>query len=120
LKSELKEHKATITYLTNQLSELNLMNAKLHYIQKINAEHKLTEGAKKSVLNSIDDAETVQEATKVYKTLRSTLKAMKPRRSRTKKINESASRTVRRPKKQKQILSESTQWMDRNKKLAGI
>lgn len=120
LKEALKEHKATITYLTNQLSELNLMNAKLHYIQRINAAHKLTESAKKTVLNSIDDAETVQEATKVYKTLRSTLGAVAEKARKTRKVNESASRPVKRPAKKKEIISENTEWMNRNKKLAGL
>ena len=64
-KEELKEAKQTIEILRSDLNEVNLLNSKLLYTNKIFKAKNLTENQKIKVLKAFDKAETVKEA-KVY------------------------------------------------------
>lgn len=122
MKEDLDEAYSTIETLKSELNEINLLNAKLLYTNKIFKAKSLNENQKVKVLTAFDKAETVKEAKLVYETLQDGLKAkLKAKES----IKESrigrASKTLTAPKKgNKKPIVESNQMVDRFKKLAGI
>jgi hypothetical protein len=66
---ELEEALETINTLKTELQEVNLLNAKLLYTNKIFKSKNLTESKKVKVLKSFDKAETVKEAKMIFETL---------------------------------------------------
>ena len=69
------EMEETINELRNELNEVNLLNAKLLYTNKIFKAKNLTESEKVKVLNTFDKAETVKEVKLVFETLTESFKA---------------------------------------------
>ena len=67
--NETVEMEKTINELKNELNEVNLLNAKLLYTNKIFKAKNLTESEKVKVLNTFDKAETVKEVKLVFETL---------------------------------------------------
>jgi len=72
---ELKEAIDTINTLRVELQEVNLLNAKLLYVNKIFKAKNLTESQKVKVIASFDKAETAKEAKIIFESLESTLTA---------------------------------------------
>ena len=70
---ELKEAKATIKFLKTELNEVNLLNSKLLYTNKIFKAKNLTENQKIKVLKAFDKAETVKEAKVIFESLNENL-----------------------------------------------
>lgn len=104
----------TIQELRKELNEVNLLNAKLLYTNKIFKNKSLNEAQKVKVLTAFDKANSVKEAKLVYETLMESLKLKKP------SINESmgfASKTIGATKAP---IVESNSMVERFKKLAGI
>ena len=66
---ELKEAYATVETLRNELNEINLLNAKLLYTNKIFKSKNLSESQKVKVLEAFDKASTVKEAKLVFETV---------------------------------------------------
>jgi len=71
---EMDEMKKEIEELRSDLQEVNLLNAKLLYTNKIFRAKNLSENHKVKVLESFDKAETVKEVKLVFETLNSELK----------------------------------------------
>jgi hypothetical protein len=71
---ELKEAYGVIKHLKSELNEINLLNAKLLYTNKIFRNKSLTESQKIRVLTAFDKAKTKKEAQLVYETLTEGLK----------------------------------------------
>jgi hypothetical protein len=116
LEAELAEAYATIKTLRGDLNEVNLLNAKLLYTNKIFKSKNLTESQKLNVLSSFDKATTVKETKLVYETLSEGIK------SKTNRISEnlgSASKGIG-TTKTKQPIVESNEMVARFQKLAGI
>ena len=72
--SELEEAMNTIAILKNDLNEINLLNAKLLYTNKIFRSKSLTESQKVKVLTAFDKATSKKEVELVYETLSEGLK----------------------------------------------
>jgi len=89
-KEEMKENEE-LEELRKELQEVNLLNSKLLYANKIFRTKNLQEHQKRKVLESFDEAQTVKEAKLVYETLISTLNA-KPATKTRKPIRESIGR----------------------------
>ena len=70
----LEEAYAAIKILKSELNEINLLNAKLLYTNKIFRNKSLTESQKIKVLTAFDKATTKQEAQLIYETLQESLK----------------------------------------------
>lgn len=68
-KEDLKEALKTINTLRVELKEVNLLNAKLIYVNKIFKKHNLNESQKIKLIGTFDKAETVKEAKIIYETL---------------------------------------------------
>ena len=71
---ELEEAYGVIKHLQSELNEINLLNAKLLYTNKIFRSKSLTESQKIKVLTAFDKAKTKKEAQLVYETLTEGLK----------------------------------------------
>jgi len=71
---ELKEAYSTIKTLKSELHEINLLNAKLLYTNKIFRNKSLTESQKIKVLTAFDKATSKKEVELVYETLQESLK----------------------------------------------
>jgi len=74
LKKELEEAMSTISTMRSDINEVNLLNAKLLYTNKIFKAKNLTESQKVKVLNAFDKASTVKETKLVFETLSEGLK----------------------------------------------
>lgn len=115
---ELKEAYRALRSVKSELNEINLLNAKLLYTNKIFRSKTLTESQKVKVLTAFDKAINVSEVKLVYNTLVEGLKTTK------KPVNESllgsASKTLSSVKTTKQPIVESNEMIKRFQKLAGI
>ena len=69
LKEERNEAMATVTSLQETLSEMNLLNSKLLYCNKLFRANALTEAQKVKVVDALDMANTANEAKLVFSTL---------------------------------------------------
>lgn len=75
LKAENKALRNQLESAAKQLGKLNLFNQKMLHVNKFFAEHKLSKGQQKAVVESIDRATSVNEVNKIVKTLESTFRA---------------------------------------------
>ena len=116
IQSELDEAYATIESLRGSLNEVNLLNAKLLYTNKIFKSKNLTESQKVKVLTTFDKATTVKETKLVFDTLNESLKV---KSNLMEGITGSASQVTGIPKT-KQPIVESDEMVKRFQKLAGI
>jgi hypothetical protein len=113
---ELEEAYSTIETLKSELNEINLLNAKLLYTNKIFKSKTLNENQKVKVLSSFDKAKNVGEVKMVFETLNEGIKVSKNT------INENlgrASKGTMTPNVKKPIV-ESNEAFLRMQKLAGI
>ena len=117
MEEELAEAYSTIETLKSDLNEVNLLNAKLLYTNKIFKAKTLTESQKVKVLGAFDKAGTVKETKLVFETLNEGLKTKKT--SMIKESLGSASRVSRSVNAKKPII-ETDPMVERFKKLAGI
>ena len=74
---EMNEMKKQVDTLKKELNEINLLNAKLLYVNKIFRSKNLTESQKSKVLGAFDKANTVKEAKLVFETISESVKVNK-------------------------------------------
>lgn len=123
LKSELAEAISVIKTLRSTINEVNLLNAKLLFSNKLFRSYNLTNEQKSKVIDSLDRTTTVREVKLVYSTLAESMKfATQSSTKTTKVMAEGASRVQAstKPSTQKEIVSEGTTYANRFKELAGI
>ena len=118
MKKDLDEAMETINTLKSELNEINLLNAKLLYANKIFKSRNLSESQKAKVLGAFDKAETVKEVKIVFETISENIKSTK--KVVKEGVRGSASAATNVPTTVKQPIVESTEMVDRFKKLAGI
>ena len=118
LQSTLKEYKDTIGFLREKLNEVNLLNAKLLFTNKLFRGFGLNNNQKLRVVEQFDRTKNLREIKLVYATLAESFKGTdKPR------VNESkgqASKTVQSTAPKKEVISEGAEMKDRFKKLANL
>ena len=117
LKSDLEEHRSVIETLRGKLNEVNLLNAKLLFTNKLFRKYGLNNEQKMKVVEQFDRANNLREVKLVYSTLGESF--INARNN----INESkgaASKPVASTKSEKKVISESTDLRDRFKKLANL
>ena len=123
--AELEEAYSTIKSLRRTINEVNLLNAKLLYTNKLFRGYNLTNEQKVKVVENLDRTSTVREVKLVYATLAESMKftgTEKKVSAAKKNITEGlASKVVASTAPKKEIISESVNAMaDRFRKLAGI
>ena len=116
--ADTKEMEETINELRKELNEVNLLNAKLLYTNKIFKAKNLTESEKIKVLNTFDKAETVKEVKLVFETLTESLKATATKNPIKESLG-SASKTIA-PAAPKQPIIEVNDAFARMQRLAGL
>ena len=118
LKQELHAATTTINTLRSDLNEVNLLNAKLLYTNKIFKEKTLNESQKVKVLSSFDKATTVKEVKLVYTTLNEGIKVKNtPIRENLGRASKATNTPV---VNTKQPIVESNEVFNRMRKLAGL
>jgi hypothetical protein len=114
---ELREAKKTVETLRKDLHEVNLLNSKLLYVNKIFKAKNLSEGEKVNVIAAFDKATTVKETKLVYETLSEQF-AKGAKRS-VNEVKGFASKPVGGSAPKREIISEDA-TVKRLQKLAGI
>ena len=120
---DLQEAYKTIKSLQRTINEVNLLNAKLLFANKLFRAHNMTNEQKVKVIETLDRTKSVREVKLVFSTLAENFKYTSSNKIAKKSITEGiASKVVKStaPKVAKQVIAESTQLSDRFKKLAGI
>jgi len=118
IQAELKEYKEAVTYLRDKLHEVNILNAKLLYTNRLFKEFALSNDQKLKIVETFDRAQTTREIKLVYSTLaesytdNGSVKKTEIKEFASKKTGTTAPKT--------KIISEENQVADRFKKLAGI
>ncbi len=120
VESDLAEAMETIETLKAQLSEVNLLNAKLLYVNKVFKANNLTESQKVNIIAAFDKAETVKEVKLVFETVSESVVVKKE----TATIKENklgmASKATGTTASQPQVIAEVSDAVRRMQKLAGI
>ena len=117
LKAELKEYKEAVTFLREKLHEVNILNAKLLYTNRLFKEYVLSNDQKMKIVETFDRAQTAREIKLVYSTLAESFKGGSVKKNR---VQESASVKSGTTKPTKKIITEESEVASRFKKLAGI
>jgi hypothetical protein len=124
LESELKEAMDAIKSLRGTINEVNLLNAKLLYANKLFRGYNLTNEQKVKVVENLDRTSTVREVKLVYATLSESMKFTGTERKVAavkKNISEGiASKAQASTAPAKEIIAESNELANRFKQLAGI
>jgi hypothetical protein len=123
LQSELKEAITVIKSLKGTINEVNLLNAKLLYANKLFRGYNLTNEQKVKVVENLDRTTSVREVKLVYATLSESMKFTGTERkvAAKKTVTEGfASKVQASTAPKKEIISESNELANRFKQLAGI
>jgi hypothetical protein len=115
---ELEEAYLTIESLQKTINEVNLLNAKLLYTNKLFRTFELNENQKVKVLENFDRTSSVREVKLVFSTLAENLNVAKKKRTVVKEGYASKATKSSAPKKE--IISEGNELSARWKKLAGL
>ena len=122
---EIAELKAALEVKTTELNEVNLLNSKLLYVNRIFKANNLSESQKLRVVETLDNATNIKEAKLIYETIKDTFTVVKSTKTTPKKsIRENlgmaskAAGTSTAPKKP--VLNESNDMVTRIQKLANI
>jgi hypothetical protein len=121
---EIEEAYKTIKSLQRTINEVNLLNAKLLFANKLFRAHNMTNEQKVKVIETLDRTKSVREVKLVFSTLAENFKYTSTTNKVAKKtIKEGiASKVVKStaPKAAKAVIAESADFSNRFKKLAGI
>jgi len=119
IKAELGEYKEAVVFLKDKLHEVNILNAKLLFTNKLFKEFNLDNNQKLKVVETFDRAQSTREIKLVYSTL---AEQFSDNGSITRKhsIKESASTKSGSTKPKRKIITEENQVADRFRKLAGL
>ena len=122
LKADLDEHRKVVKYLKSKLNEINLLNAKLLFTNKLFKAYNLNNDEKMKVVETFDRAGNLREIKLVFSTLAESFgyNVTKKTNASVKNISEGASKAGGSTKPSKKVISEGNDLSDRFKKLAGI
>ena len=121
VQSELGEAISVIKSLKGTINEVNLLNAKLLYVNKLFRSFNLTNEQKSKVVETLDRTKNVREVKLVFSTIAESFKfGNGATKKTTSKITESYASKPAASTAPKQIIAEDNSASDRFKKLAGI
>ncbi len=125
LTSELDEHRKVVKYLRGKLNEVNLLNAKLLFTNKLFRAHGLTNEQKLKVVETFDRATNLREVKLVFSTLAEsfgskTANASKPKPIKENKGTASKATASTKPKSTPKVIEEGFDMKQRFQKLANI
>jgi len=121
---ELEEYKDAVRLMRDKLQEVNLLNSKLLFTNKLFRTHELDQKQKVRVIESIDRAGDVREVKLIYATLAESFQygggVRRKKRDITESIDSGSSKKVRSTKPDKEVLEEGKTFVSRFQQLAGI
>ena len=124
---EIAELKAALEVKTTELNEVNLLNSKLLYVNRIFKANQLDEAQKLRVVETLDKADCIKEAKLIYETIKDTFNVANTKKAssqnKTKSIKEGlgmASKTVGTTAPTNEVIVESNSMVNRFQKLANI
>lgn len=119
---EIEEAYKTIKSLQRTINEVNLLNAKLLFANKLFRAHNMTNEQKVKVIETLDRTKSVREVKLVFSTLAENFKYTSVNKTAKKSIKEGIASKVTKSTKPaaKVVITENTDFADRFKKLAGI
>jgi hypothetical protein len=121
LKADLEEALKTVKTLQSTINEVNLLNAKLLYANRLFRGYNLTNEQKSKVVENLDRTSSVREVKLVYATLAESMNFTGTQKKTKKVVSEGASKAVSSTAPKKEIISENTNLMaERFKQLANI
>jgi len=121
LQTELEEALETVKTLQGTINEVNLLNAKLLYANRLFRAYNLNNEQKSKVVENLDRTTSVREVKLVYATLAESMNFTGTEKKTKKVVAESASKPVASTAPAKEIISENTNVLaERFKKLANI
>lgn len=118
MEEELMEAHRTIRTLKRELNEINLLNSKLLFTNKIFKAKNLTEAQKLHVLAAFDKAESVKETKLVYETLKEGITRVESKKTFIQESKSYASKSVGTSPKQPVVKVDP--MVERFQKLAGL
>ena len=121
--NELQEALETIETLKKDLNEVNLLNSKLLYVNKIFKSNDLSESQKVNIIAAFDKAESVKEVKLVFETVsdsvvgkKESAKTIKESKTKLGMASKAGGTTAAKP----EVISEVSDTVRRMQKLAGI
>jgi hypothetical protein len=123
LQSDLKEHRDVVKYLRSKLNEVNLLNAKLLFTNKLFRAHGLNNEQKLKVVETFDRAKNLREVKLVFSTLAESFGSRTASMSKPiKESKGSASKATAstKPKSTPKVIEEGFDMKQRFQKLANI
>jgi hypothetical protein len=121
--NELQEALETIETLKKDLNEVNLLNSKLLYVNKIFKSNDLSESQKVNIIAAFDKAESVKEVKLVFETVsdsvvgkKESAKTIKESKGKLGMASKAGGTTAAKP----EVISEVSDTVRRMQKLAGI
>lgn len=120
LEKDLKEAKKVIKYLRSEINEVNLLNSKLLYTNKIFKAKNLNENQKIKVLKAFDKAETVKEAKRIFETLNENLVAKSTKSNIRESMGAASKSAGIAPRRKSTNIIPEDAMVSRFKQLAGI
>lgn len=115
---DLEEAYATIKFLRSKINEVNLLNAKLLFSNKLFRANNLNESQKLRVIETFDRAASVREVKLVYSTLAESMVGKSGTKS---SMTEGlASKSTKSTAPKRSVIVESNNFSDRMRKLAGL
>lgn len=116
--SDLEEAYTTIKFLRSKINEVNLLNAKLLFSNKLFRANNLNESQKLRVIETFDRAASVREVKLVYSTLAESIVGKGG--TKTSMTEGLASKSTKSTAPNKSVIVESNNFSDRMRKLAGL
>ena len=121
LQTELDEAYNTVKSLQSTINEVNLLNAKLLYANRLFRAYNLNNEQKAKVVENLDRTSSVREVKLVYATLAESMNFTGTEKRTKKVVAEAASKPVASTAPAKEIISENTNALaERFKQLANI
>ena len=123
--SELHETKRALKAVKSELNEVNLLNSKLLYVNRIFKANTLDDVQKLRVVETLDKAESAKEAKLIYETIKDTFTISKgrkapPKRSIREGLGMASKAAGKSTAPRKAVLNESNDMVARMQKLANI
>ena len=117
---ELEEAYSTIKQLQGVLQEVNLLNAKLLYTNKLFRKFELSENQKMKIIENFDRAGNTREVKLVFSTIAESFQKPATKKAVVKEHKNVASKASGTTRPSKEIISEGSEMANRFKKLAGL
>ena len=125
LVQQLDESRTALNTNKGELNEVNLLNSKLLYVNRIFKANNLDDSQKLRVVETLDNAGTIKEAKLIYETIKDTFNVAKttkttPKKSIREGLGMASKATGTSTAPRKAILNESNDMVTRMQKLANI